>query len=452
MVSTYDADLIQSAVICKVCDKDKKDGHVCLSPTQWDFINSEKRFVALVSGRNCGKTFSALCRLATLITRPEYRGCRILVWGPTYNQLKKGTLIAFDEFFYKLGFIKGGKDGNEPEREMVNDILVVFRNASNPDQTRGHEYAVNWLDEAGQMEEQVFRLTNMATRQRRPDGSWYPRQMLITTTPTGRNWIYRYFKDESNGKFLGHELSDHFETNTLEAIKYGIADENFIKTGGYVEGTQDYDQEILGLYVTWGGMVFYAFDERKHYDRTYAPPKFEHVYGGIDLGQSAPTAITLTGITEAGQFVTFKEFYQRNCPPSVWMNQALQWQKEFNVRTYHIDNNWPRDVKTFKSMGGRATLAMKANDAANTAVGFLNGLMVENRIKIMNCPNLKREIEGYEVKEILSGDERTFLDKVKPNLDDHAIDSWRYHVPPLSSVKAQQSYGKEIGYSIRGAA
>jgi len=446
-----DADLRQTAHDCKVCGNSKSDGHTCLSPTQWDFINDERRFVALVSGRNCGKTYAALSRLAVLMTRPENKGARILVWGPTYNQLKGGTLVAFDEYFHRLGFIRSGKDGNEPEREMIGDITVRFRNASNPDQTRGHEYAFNWLDEAGQMDDDVFRLTNMATRQRRPDGSWYPRQMLITTTPRGKNWIYRHFKDEGSPKFLGKNLSAHYETDTIEAIKYGIADPDFIATGGYVEGTLEYDQEILGRYVSWGGNVFYAYEERRHYDRTYAPPAFDRVYGGIDVGYSgAATAITLTGMTAGGKFVTFKEFYQRHCPQNVWMPIVEKWRDEFKVSRFYVDSAASAEIATLKNRlgGGCIRPAMKANDAAGSAVGFINSLFASGRLTLMAVPNLKREIEGYELKQQLSGDEQTFLDKVKNGQPDDAIDSWRYHIGPLSAFKAQQSYGKEIGFSI----
>ena len=51
---------------CPICGNSRADGHRCLSPTQWDFVTDERRFVAMVSGRNCGKTYAALCRLATI--------------------------------------------------------------------------------------------------------------------------------------------------------------------------------------------------------------------------------------------------------------------------------------------------------------------------------------------------------------------------------------------------
>ena len=424
---------LEEEVACGVCGKSRLDGHTCLSPTQWDFVQSEKRFVAFTSGRGCGKTFSALCKLGGKVNDPAYRGSRWLVWGPTYNQLKGGTLVSFDDAFYKWGMIKDKKDGNEPERWLLNDIHVLFRNASNPDQTRGHEYAVNWLDEAGQMDEQVFRLTNAATRQRRPDGSFYRRQMLITTTPRGKNWLYRYFKDQASPKYLG-EQCDHFETTTIEAMKYGIVDPTYIDQSGYVEGTMEYEQEILGRYVSWGGAVFYAFDERRHYDRTYAPPAFDRVYGGIDVGLSSPTAIELTGLTSGNKFVTFKEFYQRNAPPHVWMPQVKVWQDEFKVDAFYVDNAFESEIKTLRMMGVNARPSMKAKDAAGTAVGFINGLFQQDRMILMAVPNLRREIEGYEVKEKMSGDEMTFLDKVKPDQQDHAIDAWRYHIHPLSEA------------------
>ncbi len=406
-----------------------------LSPTQWDFLTDTHRFTSFVSGRGCGKSTIATLKLLEMCQSPGYTGARGIVWGPTYPQLKHGTLVTFDDWFYRADMIVEKKDGNEPERRLRNDILIVFRNASNPDQTRGHEYAFAWLDEAGQMDEQVFRLTNAATRQRRRDGTFYPRKMLLTTTPRGKNWIYRYFKDESHPKFLGDQ-SAHYETNTYEAMKYGIAAPTYVDEMGYVEGTLEHAQEVLGQYVSWGGLAFYAFDERKHYDRTYAPPPFDSVRGGIDIGFSAPTAITVTGRTSAGKFITFKEFYQRNCPPHVWMPQVKQLQDDHNVGYFDVDAAFPREIATLRNLGVRARPSQKSQDARGASVSYINGLFSRGDLVLMAVPNLKREVESWELKEHLSGDEVTFLDKVKPNQDDHAIDSWCYHIPNLSASGA----------------
>ena len=48
----------------------------------------------------------------------------------------------------------------------------------------------------------------------------------------------------------------------------------------------------------------------------------------------------------------------------------------------------------------------------------------------------------------LATDEMTFLDTVKPNQDDHALDTLRYLVKRLSAWKGAQSYGREVSYAI----
>jgi phage terminase large subunit len=362
--------------------------------------------------------------------------------GPTYPQLKNGTLVAFDEWFHRAGMIIGKKDGNEPERQLQNGVTVYFRNASNPDQTRGHEYAVVWLDEAGQMLSDVVRLTTMTQRQRRQDMTFYRRQTIITTTPRGKNWIYKQFKDETSRQFVGHDKVDHFETTTLDAMKWGIAADTYVSEGSYTVGTLEYEQEILGRYVSYSGLVFYAFDSDKHYDRTYALPAFERVYGGIDIGQSAPTCLLLTGITASGRFVTFKEFYQRNCPEHVWMAKAAEWQKTYNVNFWMVDSAAKTEIATLRRYGVRAKPAKKHNDARATAVNFINSMLHQDRLIVTGCPNLLREVEGLEFKDALSGDEVTFLDRVKAGQDDHAVDSWCYSVPFLSAaVKKETGWG-----------
>jgi len=68
---------------------------------------------------------------------------------------------------------------------------------------------------------------------------------------------------------------------------------------------------------------------------------------------------------------------------------------------------------------------------------LLANAVAEGRYNIdSECRGLISEKARYEYKDKTSGDEVTFLDKVKPNQDDHALDTEKYLVKQLSSWKA----------------
>ena len=418
---------------------------------QQEFFWDGRRYLVWIGGRGSSKTASATLRLIGMISRGEIApGDRVLVFGPSYPQMRKGTLVTFDEWFDRTGWVLEKINGNEPERRLMGDITVYFRNASNPDQTRGHEVRLVWLDEAAQMDEAVFTLATAALRQRRRDGTHPPYQLICTTTPRGRNWLYRRFKDPAS-RFDASQMG-YYETTTLDAIKYGFLPANYIEEMGYVEGSEMWKQEIEGQFITWGGLVFHAFHPTRHCPEPFTVPEFKAVYGGIDIGLTAPTSMHLTGVTPSGKMFTFKEFYKRRCLPHEWMKTAAEWTKEHNVRRWYVDAAADQELRAMKSAGLPAYPSMKSRDAAGTAVNFINSKLQRDELFIDRtaCPFLVSEVETYQHKELNTGDETTFLDTIKPNQPDHAIDDWRYHILPLSSASAAQSYGQSIPFSIGG--
>ena len=413
------------------------------------FIESRKRFVVVVGGRGSGKSYSATLKMKTMIEDGTILpGARILVLAPTYPQLKKGTLQTFDKILGE--HILEKIDGNEPERRMINGIIVYFRNASNPDQTRSHEVQGVWLDEAAQMESNVLTLSNAALRQFGNDADYFT---LVTTTPRGQNWLYRTFVDPAT-KLFDDSKVDYFQTSTIEAYEYGVVREDYIEELGYIPGSDMWKQEVLAEFVTWAGLVFNRYDASVHSDpkRFEVLPKFTSVYGGIDVGYGGRgfTSMHVNGVTEQGAIYTIAEYHEKRADTHAWMYRAGELTKEYKVNCWYIDAAADQELRAMRAGGFRAKPSVKVKDAAGVAVNFINSKFQRNELFIDRkaCPFLCAEIEAYRFKEIMDGDETTFLMKVVPNQHEDAIDSWRYGVFPLASASAAQSYGKEIGFSI----
>ena len=410
----------------------------------WD----NRRFIYYKGGRGVGKTLGACMHIGGMIMRGQIKpGARILVMGPSYPQMKKGTLASFDRWLGKDGMdlILEKIDGNEPERRMVNGIVAYFRNASNPDQTRGHEVQIIWLDEAAQMNDDVLRLTNASARQFGNNAIY---QTILTSTPRGKNWLWKKFVNPETK--MDDDAMGFYHITTPEAEAIGIC-----RTGytaelevDYPPGSAMHRQEILGEEVAFVGNVFH-YDPKRDSPQPFIVPTFKSIVGGIDIGTTAPTAVILVGIDQQGRYWVFREYYQRRANVHEVLKLIGEWDREFHVKRWSIDAAANLEAKMMRSAGFRVSNSLKAKDAAGTTVNFINSLMERDMFRVSpDCPALIMEMQSYEHKEIQSGDEVTFLDKVKPNQPDHAIDALRYAIAPLSNIGAQQQYGKAVGFHI----
>lgn len=364
-------------------------------------------------------------------------GARIAVFGPTYPQLKMGTLKTFDKWFDQLELTERKIEGAEPERRLVHDIVAYFRNASNPDQTRGHEVQLVWLDEVAQMDEQVIPLTNALLRQF-GDAAHY--QTLMTSTPRGQNWLWRLFVDPAT-RIYGEDKVGYYQSSTIEAFEYGIVRKNYIEELGYPVGSEQWKQEVLAEFISWSGLVFPL--KKSHTPDPFILPRFERVVGGIDVGQVSPTCLLLLGLDAQGGVWVFKEYYERRANMHDWMAVAAEWTAEYHVQGWHIDSAADIELRTMRAAGIPSFPSIKQKDAALTAVNYLTSKMARGEFWLSpDCPALKSEMLTYQFKEVYTGIEKTFLDKVKPDQPDHAIDALRYAALPLS--QAQVDFEKPV--------
>lgn len=422
----------------------------------WD----DRRFLVFVAGRGVGKTTSACLRILGMIERDEIRhGARILVAAPDYTQLKDGTLKSFDRWFGNYAgdefnppgadIIVHKVDGNSPYRRLINDIEVWFRSAVNPDQTRSKECQIVWLDEYAQMTDEMLTLTNANLRQFGNNATY---QTIITTTPRGKNHLFRRFgqhvEDARIRNITGAGEDDDpdigaYHATTLQAAAEGVVRDGYVEGLGLTEGSQEWNQEVLAEFTAWTGLVF-----RQGWNKTTVLPPFRYIVGGVDVGDISPSCILLVGITEAGGYYAFKQHYESRMDHSGIAKIVGEWHREFGVNKWVID-----DADLWRSLrnGGLPTAPPnKTKDAASSSVRFINSLIARGMFWVdeHECPYLVKELTTYEYKDKTSGEEVTFLDKVKENQSDHAIDALRYAVRVLSSSRGSSAYGKEVRLSV----
>lgn len=116
-----------------------------------------------------------------------------MVLAPTYPMLRDATLRTFLELAQRAEILA---DFNKAEMraELVNGITVLFRSSDNPDRLRGPNIGWFWLDEAAMMKPDVW-LIMLGRLRESPGRSW------MTTTPRGRNWLYKTFVVQGGADF-----------------------------------------------------------------------------------------------------------------------------------------------------------------------------------------------------------------------------------------------------------
>ena len=440
------------------------------NPKQDAFVWNRSRFAIWQGGRGSTKTTSADCRIWTTLVDvegsgevyPEWYGAQILVAAPIFRQMKRGPLVKFDEVFDDTGLIQRKINGNEPRREFPHGIVFHFFNVGpqgeGAEGWRGSEYAIAHLDEVAQMPEKTFMLANATLRQKRRDRSPYAYQTVLTTTPEGENWMWRRLLNPATRKNYKNEAGSPMYpddklfitlSSTKESITAGILEPDYISNLGYVPGTLKWKQEVEGLVVSAAGKVFdqdwKLISDTKLEDTQ--PKVFQAVYGAIDMGTIDPTCILIVGLDAQGGLWVIKEFYEARARMKDWISIVGEWTKEFSVRRWFVDSDLT--VSLMRQAGFQAKTPYKAKDAGDVAVNYINNKIAEGKLHIHpSCLGLLSEMTGYEYKKEFDGDDVTFIQKVKPGQPDHACDAFRYVVLPLSSSSSQQSYGREIGFSI----
>ncbi len=229
-----------------------------LYPIQHDFVASPDRFTAMISGIGAGKSYAGAVK-SLLNIKPKTLG---LVVSPTYPMLRDATLRTFLEICKDVvtNFHKG-----EMRVDCVGGAEVLFRSADDPNRLRGANIHWAWIDEASLCPAET---REIVMGRLRAGGQAGP--MWITSTPKGRNWLYK----------ASQEMTV-FRANT---------DDNPYLSGEFVDSLkatytgQFARQELYGEFVTYEGLVYEEFDRSIHLWKGGEWPAFTQVIAGVDEG------------------------------------------------------------------------------------------------------------------------------------------------------------------------
>jgi PBSX family phage terminase large subunit len=375
-----------------------------LLPRQRDFVFAKERFVAYVGGIGSGKTFAGAVK--ALLEAVRYPGTTGLILAPTYPMVRDVVL----ETVYKVTPRTLIKRYLETKHTMylVNGSKILFRSADKPDKLRGLNLAWAWLDEAAYMERRIWDVVIGRLRDKR--GS---RRAWLTTTPRGKNWIWEIFvKDKSDSYAVIHATT--YDNVYLPTDYIRALEEKY--TGEFRE------QELLGRFVTFEGLVYKEFDELKHViDVLPERSRLKTVVAGVDWGYTNPAVILVVGIDGDGRYYVLEEFYERNKLVGDIVQTAKELKEKWNIEIFYCDPSEPAFIAEFRKAG---LVAVGANNDVMAGIAQVKALLTQNRLFLhRSCRNTIEEMGMYRWEERKG----TMLDTPRKE-HDHAMDALRYAI------------------------
>ncbi len=216
---------------------------------QAGFMDSTAFHTAYIGGYGSGKTY--VCAMKALVLSIANVDLPGMILAPTERMAEEVTGRAFREIL---------EDHSIPHKYLSEAKKIQFpwgsdvylRSAHQPNRLKGSNLAWVGMDEAAQMKEEAWMVA--LSRVRHPAARI--RQLFLTTTPEGFNWVYRHYVEEPP---LDSRI---FWSATRENIFLGP---EYLARMEEVMPSLQAEQYLEGRFVnTTSGRVYYAFDRRIH--------------------------------------------------------------------------------------------------------------------------------------------------------------------------------------------
>jgi hypothetical protein len=217
---------------------------MALSQPQKTIALDDHRFRVAICGRRFGKTHLALrelCRYASIPDRlvyyvaPTYRMARQIMWKP----LKKKLLA--------LNWVRKINE-SDLTITLINDSEISLRSSDNYDSLRGVGIDFLVLDEAADMEPEVW------TEVLRPTLSDRGGHAMFLGTPKGMNWLKDIYD-------MSRMDPDNWSSHQYTTLDGGNVPESEIEAARRDLDERTFRQEYMASFETYSGLIYYGFSD-----------------------------------------------------------------------------------------------------------------------------------------------------------------------------------------------
>lgn len=387
------------------------------NPAQGRFVRDEHAETGYIGGVGSGKTVAGLMRTARHIF--EWNpGEQLAIVAPTVPMLRNVIVPEMRRW----GLL--GQDGIEYRRSenvvtYPNDTRLILESANNDrkiERLRGLNLAAAWLDEPAEHEHRTYRILGDRLR----TGNY--RNLYITGTPKGYNWVYDEFADID----VTHEESvadGRFITDGHTATIVGVSTEaNRANPDDYIESRkrqhsgESYAQEIKGEFVQFSGLIYPWFGDDNLVES--APETYDEVIYGVDWGHNNPS--TILALVRTGEtWTAVDEWYETRRTVNDHSRQLEAMQEQWGRGVAYCDPSEPANIEQFQRDGINAKPAENEVTPGIQHVSSLHREDDDDLLRVVeSCQNLRNEFSQYQYK----GDDSDKPEKV----NDHLMDSTRY--------------------------
>jgi PBSX family phage terminase large subunit len=378
--------------------EDRRDDRLEPLPYQRNILEYGPTYTAFVSGIGAGKTTALIQRIG-LNTSYWNAGETGVVITPTVPSLRNVLIPELR----KWGYLAIGEwEPSKKRWTLPNGSTVIFESADNSrkiQRLRGPNIAWFAMDEPSSIAPEAWDI--MVGRLR--DGPYL--NAFIAGTPKGYNWVY--------DTFAGEDALD--DVNLVDGV---TTKDNPYLPDTYTEEIVEqyegrfYEQEVLGEFTDFEGLVYPWFDDDNLTDE--APAEYDEVIYGVDWGHNNP-AVILSIVRRSDKWTVADEWYERRCTVQDHSRAAESMVDKWGDGPVYCDPSEPANIEQLERDGLPATAAV--NDVTP---GIQHVASLANTLQVArHCQNVRNEFNQYQYRDGGDGDR-----PLKQH--DHAMDSCRY--------------------------
>ena len=395
---------------------------------QSGFVRSKEPRLLFVAGQGAGKTMAGLQRIILYVE--AFPGSTGVITEPIAAHLDFPLMQSWREYLgwlenqpVDLGWVERGRHGPDWHIRFNNGCIILLRAAEAPERLIGFKAAWAWMDEAattegGSQERAYFKLVGRLRQQ------GFPHWLGITTTPAGRNWLWREFGEPMGDIRPGKCFRPRYAVFWARSQDNPYNEESYVEdmTDTYGFGTPMYRQYVLGEFVQMEGLVLPTFDP----DTMIAPWPTDELFlgkiAGVDFGVQSPTTIIEASITPSRRKWMKEWLYKRECDDEAFV-RACRNAMDGGVALFACDPSGKERIRWMQEQGIPALKARsnRREDRANawrTPIG--QGMLTIDR----GSDFLIREITGLAWAKKRGREFET--NDFDPNTPDHAFDAGAY--------------------------
>jgi PBSX family phage terminase large subunit len=418
-------------------------------PHQAKVLLSDASYIALVGGIGSGKTFcgSVWAAIHCDINRRTIG----FIGANTFGQLHNSTLIQFFQFLDDNGidyvFNKKPPEGWCRSKFKKHDGIITVETGAQIvtgsleyyQFLRGMQLGWAWIDEARDTKPEAFQVLKGRLREKNS----LRRQMLITTSPAGYNWLYSEFVEKKT-KF--HELIHAKTYDNVYLPKDYV--EALVTTFDKRYAKQELDGEFVNIA---SGSVYYNFNRIIHvldYNKPANPDLPLHIASDFNVSPMSTAIMQIENGTVyvIDEIVIDSSSTQQVCKEianrygtfrdGVWKGRIFVYPDPAGTQKQHARGE--SDLDIYRQNGFPAIMYKKKHPMIRDRINAVNHMLKNGKdeVRLYVNPQCVETIKSFEK---LAYKEGTNLPDKSMNIE-HITDAIGYFIDykfPFKKPKLQ---------------